>query len=366
MRILIVKTSALGDIIHTFPVLVYLKRRFSESKIDWVVEKEGSSLLATHPLVDRVITINSRQWRKAPFSAATRVEWVKFRKDLRQISYDIIFDLQGNVKSSLATFQARAKKKVSYGWKSVPEWPNCLVTNVRINPDQDGNVREEYLSIVRSFFSDKSSESVFKRPLQFANRLSDPIVAPLLLKLNEEEEEKLNQFNSLLHPNLTFLVCPGSNWPNKQLDSSVLETFLKKIEDNFSCYFLLAWGTEKEKELAESLQLNNKKILERLSLPLLQNLMSKVQLVIAMDSLPLHLAATTATPTFSVFGPSSAAKYAPKGDRHITYQGQCPYGRQFRKRCPILRSCPTGLCMKDITADQLYQLFATEFPLRSR
>ncbi len=106
------------------------------------------------------------------------------------------------------------------------------------------------------------------------------------------------------------------------------------------------------KSLASSLK--SAEVLPLLSLSLLQNWMRSMDLVIAMDSLPLHLAAEANVPTFSVFGPSFAAKYSPMGSKHVSIQGVCPYGQVFAKRCSILRTCKTGACMKNITAEQLF------------
>jgi heptosyltransferase-1 len=74
-----------------------------------------------------------------------------------------------------------------------------------------------------------------------------------------------------------------------------------------------------------------------------------------MDSATLHLCGTTSTPSFSLFGPSSASIYKPLGEHHVAFQGSCPYGRTFVKRCPILRTCKTGACMKDLTAKRIFQ-----------
>lgn len=101
----------------------------------------------------------------------------------------------------------------------------------------------------------------------------------------------------------------------------------------------------------------NSDVVDRLSLPALQNLMAHVDLVITMDSLPLHLAGTTMIPTYSFFGASSANKYKPLGKQSGTYQGICPYDRQFEKRCPILRTCKTGACIKNLEGSQLFEEF---------
>src|SRR5262249_47032910 len=129
-----------------------------------------------------------------------------------------------------------------------------------------------------------------------------------------------------------ILVCPGSAWPNKQMTLDSLVSFMKKIEKKERVSFLIAWGNGEEKILAEQIQENIPErcsVLEKLSLPALQNLMDRVDLVLAMDSLTLHLAGTTSVKTFGVFGPSSAQKYNPLGNGKHFYQGACPYGREF-------------------------------------
>src|SRR3990172_12925186 len=100
---LIVKTSAIGDVVQTFPVLEYLRRKFPHAKIDWVVEEGIAPLLRAHPLLDEVIPIRSKAWTRSPLSFQTRTEFSAFVKKLRSTHYDYLFDLQGDTKSSVPT-----------------------------------------------------------------------------------------------------------------------------------------------------------------------------------------------------------------------------------------------------------------------
>ena len=122
----------------------------------------------------------------------------------------------------------------------------------------------------------------------------------------------------------------------------------------------MIWGNPTEKEIAEELVValpQQCSLINKVSLPSLQNLMTQVDLVLAMDSLPLHLAGTTTTPTYSIFGASSANKYKPVGERHEAFQGSCPYGKKFERRCNILRKCKTGACIKQLEGRQLFDHF---------
>ncbi|KAF3362986.1 putative lipopolysaccharide heptosyltransferase I [Chlamydiales bacterium STE3] len=346
MKILIIKTSSLGDIVHAFTALASLRKTYPEAQIDWVVEQPFAELLSTHPYVDHVIPIHTKLWRKKFFSISTYSEIKNLLQHVRQ-PYDLLFDLQGNSKSGFVTGLVNAKTKVGFGLKTVWEYPNLFFTNVKFNPPKTGNVREESLYLVEQYC--KSAHQVDDR---------------VLLKLSLNEREWLDQFlQTLPKGTQRVFVAAGSNWKNKQLNPQTLANFLELIQLEKNSFFLLGHGNEEEKKLSWEIsrRLPNCILLEKLSLPLLQNLMAEMNLVIAMDSLPLHLAATAGVSTFGVFGPSSAEKFAPFGNQHTTVQGPCPYGKNFSRRCPILRSCPTGACIKNLTAETLFAAYQKQF-----
>lgn len=343
MKVLIVKTSALGDIIQTYPVIRYIKQHFPHAQIDWAVEERCAELVQKHPLIRKTVCINTKQWRK--FN-----EIKKFRQVLRDEEYDVVFDLQGNIKSGIITSQARSKNKVGFGLAAVPEWPNLLFTNRRYNPPKNQNIREDYLHLVKSYFLHKT-DSVEHKESQTSQ---EPL---LCLSLEEHESILRIMQNPLLHDNQKVMVCPGSAWRNKQMTLETLENFLGKVQKLLNCVFIFVWGTSEEHVIAQHLSdsFPGKAVLiDRLPLPALQNLMTHMDLIIAMDSLPLHLAGTTNTPTFSIFGASSGQKYHPLGRQNQFFQGSCPYGRVFEKRCPVLRTCKTGACIRSLTAAEVF------------
>lgn len=329
MKFLILKTSALGDILHAWPALNFLRQKFPHSKIDWVVERGCASLLTRHPDIDYVFPVDTRQWRKGKNLIGLK----QFFREVRRREYDFVFDLQGNCKSAFLLALTRGKQKVGFGWKSAPEWPNCLFTSLKITPPKGENIRDDYLAVV-------------SQALRLPAKGFKPHTP--LLQLELEEEKKVTGLFESLPSQRKILVAPGSAWKNKQLSIEQLLSFLHKQEEAF---FLFSWGGEDEKRLVEELHKEfpgTSRVLEHFSLPSLQHVMSRVDLVVAMDSLPLHLAGTTATPTHSFFGPTLPGKYLPLGPQHTFRQGRCPYQITFEKRCPNLRSCESGACIKNI------------------
>jgi heptosyltransferase-1 len=345
MKVLIVKTSSLGDIIHAFPLLTYIRCQHPQAQIDWVVEAPFAELVQAHPLVNQTLCVQTRKWRKQITTKKTWQELRQFKELLRAKTYDVLLDLQGNAKSGFITACANSILKVGFGYKSVSEWPNLLFTNQRYNPPKGQNIRNDYLFLAQKVFGNFNYQE-----------------EGVQLSINAEESLKIDGLlaHDYLQKGKKILVCSGSNWNNKQLSPYALQAFLKRLSQTLESSFVFAWGSLEEKKIAEELAQSFPKqaiVLEKLGLSSLQNLMSRLDLVIAMDSLPLHLAGTTTTPTYSVFGASLAQKYKPIGMRHEAFQGACPYGKSFEKRCSILRTCPTGSCIKDIQTETLHKHF---------
>src|SRR5262249_23764284 len=210
-KFLIVKTSSLGDIIHAFPALSYLRSRFPQAQIDWVVEKSFSELILSHPGLDQVYLIDSKKWRKALFTAGKEI--LQFRKELQKTTYDAVFDLQGNVKSGFITSLTRAPAKVGYGWNSVHEKANMLFTNQRYNPPKEVNIREDNLLVVQGYFRD-----------------AEPFVdQKVLLKIAPEQHQMVHDVLAKMEGK-RVMVCPGSAWPNKQLTKEALVDFLTRLQ----------------------------------------------------------------------------------------------------------------------------------------
>lgn len=331
MRYLIVKTSAFGDVVHAFQALQFLHEIDPEAVVDWVVEKRVSPLVQAHPKVNRVIEVDMKRWKKSPFSSESWSQFAAFRKELAAEKYDVLIDLQGNIKSALITFLAQAKEKIGFGFQKIPEKIAAFPLTHRYNPPKGKNIREDYLFLLQSHF---------KKALRPSSLVTFKGISPAP-KTSE------------------WLICPHSNWPNKQLSEEQLIAFLKKVEKVYKPILIFLSGNDSEKAISQHLQesFSGSRLLHQPSFVELQATMQRAALIVSMDSLPLHLAATTTTPTFSFFGPSSSQKYAPMGPQHHFFQGACPYGRTFEKRCPVLRTCKTGACLRSQTSDALFSAF---------
>ncbi len=339
--ILLVKTSSIGDVIQTLPALQYLRARFPQATIDWVVEEPNASLLKASSLLSNIIVIDTKAWRS---SLRAWKGFLSTLKNLRSKKYDLLFDLQGNTKSACVTFLAKAKEKIGFDSTHLQEKINLLVTTRRISLAKTLNAQMKYLQLIQHYFND---EAVF-------------MPQPISMNLTFLEKNRLETLlaNTTLKRSLCLMIAAHSRWPNKELQIETLCSLLTHISAQYSVCFIFVYHTASEKKQADYMVQRFKYqsfSVGELSLPLWQNLMNQMDGVISVDSAALHLCATTNTPSFSIFGPSLADRYRPMGSQHFSVQGSCPYGMQFWSRCPLLRKCATGACLKDLDSHHLIQ-----------
>lgn len=121
MKVCVIKTSSMGDVIHTLPALTDAQRAIPNLSIDWVVEENFAEIPRWHSAVNQIIPIALRRWRKSPFSAQTKNEWKSYRTLLQANQYDAVIDAQGLFKS--AFFATRLANGVKHGYdrKSIRE-----------------------------------------------------------------------------------------------------------------------------------------------------------------------------------------------------------------------------------------------------
>jgi heptosyltransferase-1 len=120
MRVLIIKTSSMGDVVHALPAISDMARAIPGIQIDWLVEKGFSAMPTQHRAVQRVITLQWRKWRKSLGDPATRAALSQWRAEMRQQPYDLVIDLQGLLKSALFACFAKGPR-AGYDRQSIRE-----------------------------------------------------------------------------------------------------------------------------------------------------------------------------------------------------------------------------------------------------
>lgn len=344
MKVLIIKTSALGDVVQALEALCAFADWIKEKRIeiDWVIEKPAAALVALSPLVSYVHLIDTKKWRSGFFTSSTWQEAGGVLGKLRYEKYDVIIDLQANTKSAIISLLARGQKRIGFNYSHASEWPASVFLTHRIKPSKEYGARGVYLELL------KEGLGLNKEVCQLQDLMG--VHGPKMTWRFDKEPQKVA--HKLLEGGAFGLFAMGSRWPNKQIPLSLAREMILHILSQKKQRIFLVFGSNEEKTAAEELValVNDErvKLLSKVSLVDLAAIISMSSWMVSADSLALHLASLMGAATFGVFGPSSSNFYAPPAQNtfHSSWQGPCPYGYIFEKRCPKLRTCQTAACIK--------------------
>lgn len=338
MKVLIIKTSALGDIIHALAVIDYLRQVSPGIEIDWVAEEQFLPLLEHNPGVRRVIPVRTKKWRKAPFSKETRRDIKALRVALRERSYDLVFDIQGNLKSGLIARLSGCAERTGFAVAALQEKVNALFTNRRIPfRECDRTVSERYLRVVSAPFNRDY------RGMELAAALCS----------SSDDEAAADRYRSELPEGLLVLFQVGTTWNTKLwYPEGWIELARRIVAQRPGTTILVNWGSPDEKALGEQIAREvgaEVRLLPWLRIRELIPVLGRMNLVIGGDTGPLYLAAAAGVPTVSFYRATSAAAYAPRGERHRTIQAPLECAGCSRTSCGR-----DDECRRSITVDALF------------
>jgi len=332
MRVLIVKASSLGDVIHALPVVDYLRQASPSCEIDWVVEEQCLAILEHNPAIAKIHVIRTRKWRKAPFAAQTLAEIAEWRKALQERPFDLVFDIQGNLKSGLITWLTGAEKRIGFTRSDLQEKLNGLFTNRKIPfRDCDRHVSSRYLRVV---------SVPFGRDYREMTLATDIISSP-------GDEVSADRFMAGLPDGLVFLFQVGTTWDTKLWHIQGWCELGRRITGRWpNATILINWGSDEEKALAEGIvgeTGDSARLLPWLRIRELIPVIRRVDLVIGGDTGPVYLAAAVGTPTVSYYRATSAAIYAPHGEQHRSVQAAMECAGCSRTSCSRDDECRASI-----------------------
>jgi heptosyltransferase I len=277
MRILLVKTSSMGDVIHNLPVMSDMRRNIPGAAIDWVVEEDFAAIPALHPGVRRVIPVAIRRWRKSWLSAQTLSEVKKFGTELRRDAYDAVLDTQGLTKSAVIARLARGKR-LGYLKTSAREPLAALLYD-------------------QGFDVPKGQHAVERNRQLAGQALGYPIDAELNYGITApglpNDGTLARPYGVLLHvTSRASKLWPEPNWVQ-------VGAYLASL--GIGC--VLPWGTARERERSEALagKIPGAVVPPSLALEQAAALLGGAQLVIGVDTGLAHLAAALGRPVAGVY-----------------------------------------------------------------
>lgn len=282
MRVLIVKTSSMGDVLHTLPALTDAQQAILGIRFDWVVEEGFAQIPSWHAAVDRVIPVAIRRWRKAWFSAPVKAERKAFREAVQAEKYDAIIDAQGLVKS--AALVTRLARGIKHGmdWQSAREPLASLFYNQRhsVPKQQHAVERTRELFALSLGYSKPQSQGDYAIAQHFLNHLN----------------ADAGQYAVFLHATTRDdKHWPEANW--RELIGLLAASGIR---------IKLPWGAPHEEARAKRLAegFDYVEVLPRMSLENVAKVLAGAKFVVSVDTGLSHLTAALDRPNITLYGPT--------------------------------------------------------------
>lgn len=327
-RILLVKPSAMGDVVHALPVAATLHRRYPDIRLDWLVEEEAADIVQGHPALSGVVVSARRRWLRQLRNPAaiprTLGAMGRFAAGLRRRRYDAVLDLQGLFKSALYVLATAAPIRV--GFADGREGAPVVLTHRVAAAPQPVHAVERYLTLAAAVGA------------------TDP-VREFHIALSPQDLAAAGSHLAGL-PRPRVALHPATRWRTKLWEPDRWRALAGSLlAEGFG---VILTGSREDDRLAAAILTGLDplplSLVGRLSLKQLAAVLQDVDLMISVDSGPMHIAAAVGTPVVALFGPTDPLRTGPPGPGR-NLRRELPCSPCLQRRCLI---ADTHRCMRDL------------------
>lgn len=328
-KILIIKPSSLGDVIHSLPFLSAVHNRFPHSEIHWVIAKGLEPLLAEHPMISRLWIIDKDRWKILRRLRQTAIEVKDIFSALRNEKYDLAVDLQGLLRSGILIKSTLAPVRI--GFSEAREGSTFLYTH-KVAGGCDIHAVDRYLKIAFDLGCD----------------ISDPQFP--MPAIDETENVK-----TIKHELGRYaVIIPGARKEANKWPAERYADLAAKLKKNF-----LVVGSRADEELGRKIESCSggfaRSIAGQTNLIELCSIIKDADYVVSNDTGPMHIAAAYGVPVVAIFGPANPARTGPYGSGHVVVQSGLDCAPCYKRRCRDPK------CMTSITVDIVYDAIVKRF-----
>jgi heptosyltransferase I len=332
--ILIVKLSAIGDVVHTLPVLETLRKSYPDAQIDWVVEETAADVIAGHPALDNVIVSPRKSLSRA--ASGGRItecvrEAARFVSRLRAVRYDLVIDFQGLFKSGVFVGLARGLRKV--GMNDSREGAGFFLSEPAFPVDRDIHAIDRYLSVAEGLGCDVTS---WDGGLPVSGRDRENAA-----RLLEEAGIGDQRF---------IAVNPVAKWDTKLWIPGRFSQLCDRIVNELEVQVVFTGGgsdTAYVEGIVSNMGMPAVNLTGRTGLRELAGIYERATLLVTTDTGPMHIAAAMKCTVVALFGPTSPARTGPYGAGHRVVRTGAACSPCFRKKCPDPH-CMSGIGVEDV------------------
>lgn len=317
MRILIIKLSSIGDVVHTLPAAALLRRALPDAHITWVVDRRASAILNNSPVIDELIELDTRAWRSDFLTGSTMVEMRAQLNQLRRAPDgawrpDIAIDFQGLIKSGLVAVASRAKRRIGFETTDLRERASKLLLTDQVQTAGLGHVIKKNLALAHAAISGSGAKPAEREPPS-NNGYEFPIAVS-----HEDEQFAERSIENQQGP--FAIINPGGGWPTKLWYAERYAQLADWLWSDCGLGSLVTFGPGEE-ALARAVASNARsKGVRPITSTLKQfiALARRAALFVGGDTGPLHLAAASGTPIVGLYGPTSPERNGPFDSRDLT------------------------------------------------
>src|SRR5579859_3549421 len=325
MRILIIKPSSLGDVVHALPTVNRIRQRYPDARITWLINDTLAPLLDHCPIIDELI-----KFPRAEFANPAHVlHFLGFLRQLRARQFDLVIDLQGLFRSGLMTWATRAPRRI--GRSDAREGARFAYTEIVTVPDSQARGTPHSAQNVAA------NIHAVDRYLLIADYLKCPPL-PVLFPLYRDEvmRQRVDALLGSVREKL-IAVNPSTRWPTKLWGDENFRALLAKLPRDR----VVLTGSAGDAVRVGALAGDCLNLAGKTSVMELVELLRRCSVLVTGDSGPMHLAAAVGTPVVAIFGPTDPVLTGPYGKGHVVLRTELPCSPCLKAECvnPIIMEC---------------------------
>jgi lipopolysaccharide heptosyltransferase I len=341
MRILIVKLSSIGDVIHTLPALDALKKALPRAEISWVVEKRAAEILRHNPVLDRLIVVDTKSLRREGRLGKTLRIAGRQLRELRASEFDLSIDFQGLLKSAAIAKLTKTKKRYGFSKRNLREPASRVFLSKAIDVEPKQNIIFKNIELAERSLGHFKNDKTFKLVRE---NLEFPIATD---KVHQREAEKI-----IDRTNGKFAILnPAGGWWTKLWHPEKYGELADRIWNELGIVPVISTAPN-EIELAQKVFANSKSgktILAQPSLKGFYELAGRAEFYVGGDTAPTHLAVAAKCPVVGIFGPTEWWR-----NGSINKEDICVERNDIDCRVDChRRSCDKWICL-DISAERVF------------
>ena len=344
MKILIVKTSAIGDVLHTLPALLALRDHYRDAHIAWLVEEAAAEIIVGHPALNRVLIARRKTWiadLRAGRVLHALQEVARFIRLVRDTRYDLVIDFQGLFKSAIWVFLARGVRKAGFGRGMQRDELSYVVLNERVPAvDMNRHAIERGLLLLEGL-GIPAKQVRYELPVSHEH---------------ESEAAMLLRTSGIGEQDPVVAVSPMATWPTKRWEPVHFASVADRLQRQ-GIRVVFTGGAQDRSSIDEICRLMTSESCRldgRTSLKTLAAIYRRAQVLLTTDSGPMHLGAAVGTPVVALFGPTAPWRTGPYGPQHTVLRMGISCSPCFKKQC-LTKEYEERACMKRLTVDEVVQ-----------